>query len=509
MSIETGGAAIAKPGKWRRSIFRCSVSLTFLAPAAAIALVLRGYPGLDPIISLSFLTAVSAAAWWAGICGGILTSLVTVPAITLCKTGGQSFISVPFNPVGLILLICFSILVATVANSRRRLEEVLRHANDALESKVAERTEELQRARNWFETTLESIGDAVIATDLAGRVTFMNGVAESLTGWKRAEAAGRQLNEVFVIINEETRRSGDNPVVQVLRNGAICGLANHTILVARDGREMPIDDSAAPIRDQENALAGVVLIFRDITQRRKDEKITEQARATLERTNQELQQFAFAASHDLQEPLRNVKIYSQLLGQRYRGKLDDDADQFIDFAVTGASRMEVLLADLLAYTQASGSADEESGPTDAKEALENVLSSLHAAITEAGACIRYDDLPVVPINQVHLQQVLQNLIGNAIKYRSDQAPSIHVSAQRTGREWVFCIRDNGIGIDLQYQQRIFGLFKRLHTQDQYAGTGIGLAICQKIVQRYGGRIWVESEPGAGSAFFFTCPRDQA
>ncbi len=509
MIAGTRVARRANGSEWRNVLFRCAVSISFLAPPAVIALALRSHPRLDPIISLSFLTAVSIAAWWAGICGGILTSLITVPAITLCKTGGATFIPIPFDPIGLILLLLFSILVALVANSRRRVEEVLRNANDELERKVEQRTAELQRARNWFETTLASIGDAVIATDASGRVSFMNSVAESLTGWSSAEAAGKPLSEVFVIFNEETRASCENPVAKVLREGTISGLANHTLLVARDGREMPIDDSAAPIRDQENSVAGVVLIFRDITQRRKDETAAELGRRELERTNEELQQFAFAASHDLQEPLRNVKIYSQLLSQRYSGKLDADADQFIDFAVNSASHMEMLLADLLDYTQASNTIEHQARHTDTKLVLEEVLSSLQATITNTGASIGSDNLPVVPMNEVHVRQLFLNLIGNAIKYRSDEPPTIHVSARRAGQEWVFCVEDNGIGIEQQYQQKIFGLFKRLHTQDQYAGTGIGLAICQKVVQRYGGRIWVESKPGAGSKFFFTCPRNAA
>lgn len=489
----------------RSGVLRYAFALATLAVPAVVTLAFRNHPFLNPVISLSYFLAVAAAAWWAGAMAGIVVSCLCIPLLTITASGGSRILPPRFDPLGLTILCFFSVLVAAVANARKRIEHLLRTANEELEKKVSERTAELESSRNWWETTLASIGDAVITTDLQGRVTFMNGIAESLTGCTRQAALNRPLVEVFSIVNEFSKEPCINPVTRVLEEGIVVGLANHTILISRDGREMPIDDSAAPIRTEQGEIAGVVLIFRDVTERRGAERVAELARESLERTNQELQQFAYAASHDLQEPLRNITIYTQLLAHRYRGKLDGDADKYIGFAVNGATRMDMLLKDLLAYTQASSFVEEEIRPTDLNAALHGALSNLQVAIAESGAVITFDTLPCIRMVDVHAQQLFQNLIGNAIKYRGEHAPKIHISSRRNNRDWVFGVADNGIGIDPQYKDKIFGLFKRLHNNEKYAGTGIGLAICQKLVQRYGGRIWVESELGAGSTFFFSVP----
>jgi PAS domain S-box-containing protein len=225
----------------------------------------------------------------------------------------------------------------------------------------------------------------------------------------------------------------------------------------------------------------------------------------LRRANQDLEQFAFSASHDLQEPLRTIKVYTELLVKRHAGKLDGEAEKFMQFISTGATRMETLVRDLLAYTQIS-KIDEVNEVTAASEALDGALQNLSGTIAETGARITAEQLPTVRIHATHLQQLFQNLVGNAIKYRSpERIPEIHVGAERRGEYWVFSVADNGIGIDPQYKETIFGLFKRLHHGAEYAGTGIGLAICQRIVDRYDGRIWVKSEPGRGSDFSFKLP----
>lgn len=222
----------------------------------------------------------------------------------------------------------------------------------------------------------------------------------------------------------------------------------------------------------------------------------------LQRSNAELEQFAYVASHDLQEPLRMVSSYAGLLKRRYQGKLDADADEFIGFAVDGVTRMQGLINDLLTYSRA-GREPKPSEPTDSNAALDRALRNLKGAIEEKGALVTHGDLPSVMANPLQLSQLFQNLIGNAIKFCSDRRPEIRISAEQTGREWTFCVRDNGIGIDPQYADRIFLIFQRLHKRDEYPGTGIGLAICKKIVERHGGRIWVESRRGEGAAFYFT------
>jgi len=225
----------------------------------------------------------------------------------------------------------------------------------------------------------------------------------------------------------------------------------------------------------------------------------------IRRANQDLEQFAFSASHDLQEPLRNIKIYSELLGCELGGNLHPDAQRYLEYVRSGATRMETLVRDLLAYTRA-GKFEEPAEPADANEALQAALSALSGAMTEVRARVTSTPLPTVRVHATHLEQLFQNLIGNAIKYRSpERIPEIDVGAKRQNDHWVFAVSDNGIGIESEYKENIFGLFKRLHTSDEYSGTGIGLAICQRIVDRYHGRIWVESELGKGSTFRFTLP----
>jgi PAS domain S-box-containing protein len=225
----------------------------------------------------------------------------------------------------------------------------------------------------------------------------------------------------------------------------------------------------------------------------------------LRRANYDLEQFAFSASHDLQEPLRSIKIYSELLSRRHADLINEEAKTFLTFVQQGATRMEMLVRDLLTYTQASA-VEHTDAMVDANDAFETALANLAGAISETGANITADSLPTVAVHKLHLQQLFQNIISNAIKYRSpDRLAAVRIVAKRQYGFWAFAISDNGIGIDPQYKENIFGLFKRLHTTDQYSGTGIGLALCRRIVDRYGGRIWVDSEPGQGSTFRFTLP----
>jgi light-regulated signal transduction histidine kinase (bacteriophytochrome) len=226
--------------------------------------------------------------------------------------------------------------------------------------------------------------------------------------------------------------------------------------------------------------------------------------AELARSNAELEQFAYITSHDLQEPLRMVSSFVQLLEKRYKGRLDGDADDFIMYAVDGANRMDRLITDLLAYSRV-GSRGREFKQVLSEVVLDHALSNLQVAIEQSGAVITRDPLPEVIGDDIQLTQLFQNLIGNAIKFCMDRPPCIHVSADQQGNKWVFSVRDNGIGIATEYFGRIFSIFQRLHNRKDYPGTGIGLAICKKVVERHGGRIWVESEPGVGSIFFFTIP----
>jgi PAS domain S-box-containing protein len=225
----------------------------------------------------------------------------------------------------------------------------------------------------------------------------------------------------------------------------------------------------------------------------------------LRRANNDLQQFAYSASHDLQEPVRNVAVYSEIIARRYQALLDAEGQQFLGFLTEGGRRLAKLISDLLTYTRA-GVIEGEVTVIESSAVLENTLASLAEAIRETGAAVTSDPLPEVYFGSTHLQQVFQNLISNALKYRNEHQPRVHISATDLGTAWRFSVEDNGIGIDPQYKEVIFGVFKRLHRDQKYSGTGIGLAICQRVLARYGGRIWVESESGKGATFYFTIPR---
>jgi PAS domain S-box-containing protein len=255
---------------------------------------------------------------------------------------------------------------------------------------------------------------------------------------------------------------------------------------------------AVPVHDAEGRIVKWFGTFTDIDEQKRVQE-------DLRRANEDLEQFAFSASHDLQEPVRSIKIYSELLATCYCDTVDQEAQRFLTFVRQGAVRMEMLVRDLLAYTQLTR-IGEISETTDANQALHTALDNLAGSISETGASITADPLPSLMVEGMHLQQLFQNLVGNAIKYRNpDRPPVVHVAAEQRNEHWLFTISDNGIGIAPEYRENIFGLFKRLHTSDEYSGTGIGLAICQRIIDRYHGRIWVESEPGLGSAFRFTLP----
>jgi PAS domain S-box-containing protein len=255
--------------------------------------------------------------------------------------------------------------------------------------------------------------------------------------------------------------------------------------------------------DGEQAIVGG---FTDITAIKESEAELARLANELRRSNEELERFAYVASHDLQEPLRMVGSYVQLLARRYQGQLDADADEFIAYAVDGANRMKRLINDLLAYSRLD-TRSVPFEPTGCEVILERVLNTLKLAIEENEAVVTYDPLPTVLADDIQVERLFQNLLTNALTYRREQAPEIHVGAEHKAAdgEWLFSVRDNGIGLDMQYAERIFIIFQRLHGKEEYPGTGVGLAICKKIVERHGGRIWVESELGQGATFCFTLP----
>lgn len=585
--------------------------------------------------------------------------------------------------LALFALLTWSVI--TIQRATRRRQELI--------SALQQSDEQVRQGRDWLHTTLRSIGDGVIATDAAGRVAFLNETAQALTGWTQEDAVGVPFDQVFAIANERTAAITANPVTAALLENRAVGLENHTILTSKDGSKIPIDDTAAPIRNSQGAVVGGVIVFRDVIERRKAElfeanvkeqyrffaeasqelsssldyeqtlhhvarlavpafadycivdlldggrihsvahvhsdplkdgllvekrgrfplrieqhhpvaevlrtgkavlslktrdetlvaaaqndehlallrrlgghssivvplkarnniigtitfatghaesgrtydesdllwaneiaqraalaldnarlyreahearQAAERSRAALAQINEELQQFTFATSHDLREPLRTINIYAQMLQRRSAGKLDDKSDECLNFVLAGASQMDRLINALLDYSKAGEVTSEPLVEVEMEAVLISTLTVLQQTIGEAGAMVTHDPLPRVVGSQLHIGQLLQNLISNAVKYRRSEPPRIHFSARRGEEGWLLAVSDNGQGIPPDQFSNIFTVFARLHGHE-YPGAGIGLATCRKIVERYGGRIWVESEVGKGSTFFFTLP----
>jgi PAS domain S-box-containing protein len=357
----------------------------------------------------------------------------------------------------------------------------------------------LAQMEGRYRGLLEAAPDAMVVVNQGGAIVLLNVQAEKQFGYSRDELIGQKVKNIIPEgfaerLVADALRSVEEALAQQIGTGIeLTGRR-------KDRSEFPIELMLSPLESAEGTL--VTAAVRDITTRKKAEANLLNKMEELNRSNEELGQFAYIASHDLQEPLRMVASYTQLLSRRYKGKLDSDADEFIAFAVDGASRMQRLIQDLLAYSRV-GTKGRDLLNVSSEAALQQALKNLRGAIEEKGALVTHDPLPSVLADEMQLIQLFQNLVGNAIKYQSSGIPKVHISATRNGgKKWTFSVKDNGLGIDSQYFEKIFGMFQRLHKREEFAGTGIGLAICKKIVERHGGNISVESEPGHGSTFRF-------
>ncbi len=396
-----------------------------------------------------------------------------------------------------------------------------------LTTEVEKSATERKRAEAEYKTIIRTAMDGFWITDMQGRFLDINDAYCRLIGHDRDELLKMQISDVEAV---EKPEATVQHIRRVLETGGDRFQTQHR---TKDGK---IIDLEVSVNFTKVAGGRLFVFLRDITERNRADEELEKHRAHLEesvkertakleseiterrrveeslkryaeelaRSNRDLEQFAYVASHDLQEPLRMVASFTQLLEKHYKGKLDASADEFIKYAVDGANRMQKLINDLLTYSRL-GTRGKPFGSCDCQSVLGQAIANLRTAIDENLVIITNDDLPTIVADESQMIQLFQNLIDNAIKFRKKESSLIHVSAQKNGNEFIFSVRDNGIGIDPQYKERIFIIFQRLHGKEEYKGTGIGLAICKKIVERHAGRVWVESELGKGSTFYFTIP----
>jgi len=388
---------------------------------------------------------------------------------------------------------------------------ILEISSDITERKKAELA--LAESEATLRTTFATMADGIVITELDEKVTDCNEAILRLTQRSREEILGKPFKDLIApefrsVIADVCKLLVGSVLVFNVPGSEKKGTIRADSQLLRKNRErVDIETNISLVENSAGQPAAFLIVARDVTERKQMEWKLDSSLADLQRSNAELQQFAYVTSHDLQEPLRMITSYIQIIEEDYKGKLDADADQYIAFAVEGAKRMHTLINDLLAYSRV-GTRGEPFTPISLNSVLSSATANLEIAIEEGHAVVTHDRLPTVLGDESQLIQLFQNLLGNAIKFRSDATPRIHVGVEKTKDEWVFSVRDNGIGIDMKYAERIFAVFQRLHAREEYPGTGIGLAVVKKIVERHGGRVWVESEPGNGSTFYFTLPKGE-
>jgi len=397
--------------------------------------------------------------------------------------------------------------VSTFEHSRYGRVWVSIHTDTFLDiTPLKEVEDQLRHERDLLDRLLVTSPVCITLVNAQGQITYANPQAEKLFGLTKDEITQRSYNAPdwrITGLDGQPFPPEQLPFARVKASKQPVYNVQHAIEWPNRKRVL-LSINAAPLLDKEGRFDGMVAAIEDITEQVQAQEKLKHYALELKQSNAELEQFAYVASHDLQEPLRMISSYLQLLRRRYRGKLDTDADEFIEFAVDGAGRMKRLIQDLLEYSRV-GTRARTFVPVPAQAVLNRVLKNLEVIIKENEAVVTTASLPVVLGDVVQLEQLFQNLINNAIKFRGQELPEIHVGVEKQNGMWRFYVRDNGIGFAPEAANDIFTIFRRLHTRTEYGGTGLGLAICKKIVERHGGHIWAESEPGKGSTFFFTLP----
>jgi PAS domain S-box-containing protein len=474
-----------------------SPALRYGAGVASFAVALLVRAALNPELQgelpfVTFFAGIAGAAWFGGLGPSVVSAVLGFVAAEsfFVDNKGTGWLDSPadFAVAGSYFMVAAIIIVIGCARHK------------ALSRAVALQLE-LDQARlaemeGRYRGLLEAAPDGMVVVSQGGEIVLANAQAEKQFAYRRGELLGQRVKNLIPegfaerLVADGLRSPAEALAQQI-------GTGIELIGRRKDGSEFPIEILLNALDIPE-----LLLVIRDISVRKAAEERLRLTAEELKRSNEELGQFAYVTSHDLQEPLRMVASYMELLSKRYKGKLDSDADEFIAFAVDGATRMQRLIQDLLAYSRI-GTRGKELRGASSEDALRVALTNLGGASAESGALVTHDPLPIVQADQMQLIQLFQNLIGNSIKYHGAEVPRIHVSAAKDGEDrWTFSVRDNGMGIDSPYFGRIFGMFQRLHKRGEFAGTGIGLAICKKIVERHGGSISVESKLGQGSTFRF-------
>ncbi|MDD1676623.1 MAG: PAS domain S-box protein, partial [Methanomicrobiales archaeon] len=372
-------------------------------------------------------------------------------------------------------------------------EELRNNLDELVKSEQAFRASE-SRYRNIVETSQEGIAIGAVK----GGFTFVNQRFADMLGYTREEMYGKKALDFM----EEDQAAKVKSSIALLQKGK--PLQEEYRFRRKDGSAVWTLASSSPLYDVDGKHIGNLVMHTDITDRKQVEEELQKTVDELKRSNQDLEQFAYIASHDLQEPLRNVTLFSQLFIRKYGDNLTSEGREYLDFVIEGSTRMSTLIHDLLDYSRVV-TRGEPFIAVDMNDVVVDACTNLQTLIQESGASITYDHLPITNADPLQIRQVFQNLIDNALKYRGTGVPEVHISSVQKEDEWIFCVKDNGIGIAPEYHERIFQLFKRLHTRQKYSGTGIGLSLVKKIVDRHGGRVWVESEEGKGATFCFTLP----
>lgn len=485
-----------------------SVGMSLLA----VGLTYLFWPIVNTAPFMFAFAAVAVSAWYGGLVPGFFSALISTATLDFIlieptyRVFGQTSDVLVF-----IIFTLVALLISTLSDQSIRARTALEEKATELKASLAERTtlaNQISQERIEFERIINTLPGIVYegagSFDLNNQtMSFISDYAENMLGYNSTFWKNHNFWQTMIHPDDweeavyKTRLTYETGWSEPVLFRAITSEGDTRYL---ESYHQVISDE----NDDEIRTCGVVM---DVTERKKSEIALAKFAVQLNRSNQELEQFAYVASHDLQEPLRMVISYLQLLERRYKDQLDSDAMEFIDFAVDGANRMKTLIMDLLAYSRIHRNQDEFQ-PVRLGEVLERVKANLSLIAEETKAVITADDLPEVLGNPTQLESLLQNLVENAIKYRGEKAPIIHIGSKNNGKEWVISVSDNGIGIEEKYLKRIFSIFQRLHTRDEYPGTGIGLAVCSKVAEKHGGKIWVESTPDEGSIFYFTLPKNR-